>query len=74
VTVTWADGRAGFETVRVAKGSPARPLTADERLEKVRACASALLADRFDAFVDLAGRLEALTDVRELTRLLGHVA
>jgi 2-methylcitrate dehydratase PrpD len=74
VTVTWANGRTDFETVRVAKGSPARPLTADERLEKVRACASALLADRFDAFVDLAGRLEALTDVRQLTRLLGPVA
>jgi 2-methylcitrate dehydratase PrpD len=70
VTVRWADGRADSETVRVAKGSPARPLTRAERLEKAGVCASSLLRERFAPFVEQVERLEAVADVRQVTALL----
>ncbi len=71
VTAVFASGERDSERVRHARGSPARPLSDSERLEKVRACAApALGAERTERLIATVERFEELSDVRPLTSLL----
>lgn len=72
VVVTLRDGEKLEETVTRTHGTPADPLTEDERLAKFHECATTLAGDQQrDRIVDLTGRLGALADVRELAHALG---
>lgn len=77
---TWAAARAGLRDGRVVseqclhyRGSIANPMTREERLEKTRTCGGLILnsAD-MERVIDMGEVLEALPDVRELTRILEH--
>ncbi len=71
VRVEFASGASDEARVRHARGSPARPLSALERLEKVRDCAAPVLGlDGAEALADAVDGLERLADVRGLARLL----
>lgn len=62
-------GRADF-----GKGSPANPMSDEELSEKFRQCAAwgGLDRERTKAVLDLVWRIEELSDVTELTRLLAR--
>lgn len=59
-------------TATRSHGSPADPLTDEERLGKFHECAATLASEgQRDRLVDLTARLDTLADVRELTAVLG---
>jgi 2-methylcitrate dehydratase PrpD len=66
--------RSGFrasERVRVARGSPEKPMTQEERLNKARACAAPALGEpRTEELIRRVEDLERLTDVGALCALL----
>lgn len=77
---TWAvarvglrDGRELSEQCRHYRGSIANPMSRDERLSKVRACARRSLrpAD-VERIIDMVEALETLPDLRQLMAVLGH--
>lgn len=70
VRVKFIDGGSDEETVRVAKGSPARPLSRAECLAKFLDGATPSLGERAPLIPDFVQRLEALPEVRELCALL----
>jgi len=70
VRVRFVGGRGDEETVDVAKGSPARPLTREESLAKFIGGAVPALGDRASRVPDAVQRLETLTSIRELCDLL----
>ena len=77
---TWAvarvglrDGRELSEQCRHYRGSIANPMSRDERLSKVRACAQrSLQAADVERVIDMVEALETLPDLRQLMVLLGH--
>ena len=72
VVVTLRDGDQLEATANRAHGSPADPLTEDERIGKFHECAATLASDeQRTRIVDLVGRLDKLADVRELSAALG---
>ena len=77
---TWAvarvglrDGRELSEQCRHYRGSIANPMSRDERLSKVRACAQRSLqpAD-IERVIGMVEALETLPDLRQLMGILGH--
>jgi 2-methylcitrate dehydratase PrpD len=77
---TWAvarvglrDGRELSERCRHYRGSIANPMSRDERLSKVRACARRSLqpAD-VERLIGMVEALETLPDLRQLMVILGH--
>jgi 2-methylcitrate dehydratase PrpD len=77
---TWAvarvglrDGRELSEQCRHYRGSIANPMSRDERLSKVRACARRSLqpAD-VERIIGMVEALETLPDLRQLMVILGH--
>jgi 2-methylcitrate dehydratase PrpD len=77
---TWAvarvglrDGRELHEQCRHYRGSIANPMSREERLSKVGACAQRSLqpAD-IDRVIGMVETLETLSDLRPLLGLLGH--
>ena len=59
-------------TATRSHGSPADPLTDEERLGKFYECAAMLASEaQRDRLVDLTSRLDTLADLRELTAVLG---
>jgi len=77
---TWAvarvglgDGREFSEQCRHYRGSIANPMSRDEHLHKVRACARRSLqpAD-IERVIGLVETLETLPDLRQLMGILGH--
>jgi 2-methylcitrate dehydratase PrpD len=75
VVVTLRDGEQLDATANRAHGNPADPLSDEERLAKFHECAAALApVEQRDRVVELAGRLDSLPDVGELTAVLGAPA
>src|SRR5262245_25164019 len=75
VTMRLRDGRQLQRRVQVAKGQPGNPLTEAELTVKFRDCAArALPAERAQALLAAVERLETVSDVNALTRLLGSGA
>lgn len=73
VTVTLKDGRTLRENVTAHHGDAANPITHQELLNKFTALARDTLGEaRTGQVIDVVSRLDELTDVRELTRLLGQ--
>lgn len=70
VRVRFSGGRSDEETVHVAKGSPARPLTGAERLTKFLDGATPTLSEGARLIPDVVQKLESVDDIRELTQLL----
>jgi 2-methylcitrate dehydratase PrpD len=71
VVVKLRGGEALEATATRSHGSPADPLTDDERLGKFHECASTLASKgQRDQIVELTARLGSLPDVRELTAAL----
>jgi hypothetical protein len=70
VRVKFIGGGSDEETVHVAKGSPARPLTRAECLAKFFDLAAPSLGDRATRVPDAVERLETLASIRELCDLL----
>jgi len=77
---TWAvarvslrDGQELSEQCRHYRGSIANPMSRDERLSKVRACAQRSLqpAD-VERVIGMVEALETLPDLRQLMGILGH--
>lgn len=66
------DGRTVSARVDVAKGSATLPMTEDEVARKFRECAefAGCPGPRAEQIIDRVLHLEAVTDIRELTRLL----
>jgi 2-methylcitrate dehydratase PrpD len=77
---TWAvarvglgDGRELSEQCRHYRGSIANPMTRDERLSKVRACAQrSLQPEDVERVIGMVEALETLADLRQLMGILGH--
>jgi 2-methylcitrate dehydratase PrpD len=75
VVVKLHGGEALEATVTRSHGSPADPLTEEERLGKFHECAATLARDdQRQRILDLTSRLDTLADVRELTAALGAPA
>jgi 2-methylcitrate dehydratase PrpD len=70
VRVKFVGGRSDEETIRVAKGSPASPLTRAECLAKYFDLAAPSLDDRAGRVPEAVQRLETLASIRELCDLL----
>jgi 2-methylcitrate dehydratase PrpD len=70
VRVWFTGGGSDEETVHVAKGSPARPLTRAERATKFLDGATPALGDGARLVPAAVQRVEALSDIRELCSLL----
>jgi 2-methylcitrate dehydratase PrpD len=71
VTVTLTDGRTLVKRVDQAKGQPRNPLSDAELEVKFRDAAGRLLpAERVDALLAAAWKLETVTDVSAVARLL----
>ena len=77
---TWAVARVGLRAGRELheqcchyRGSIANPMSRDERLNKVRACARRSLqpAD-VERIIGMVEELETLPDLRQLMVILGH--
>jgi len=71
VEVTLGDGRALRAVVRDAVGSPARPLSPEDFAAKVAACCEGrldIVAQK--DLIEACARLENLSDIRDLTRLV----
>jgi 2-methylcitrate dehydratase PrpD len=72
VVVTTRGGEQLEATANRSHGSPADPLTEEERLGKFHECAATLASDdQRERLVDLTGRLRSLPDVRELAATIG---
>jgi len=72
VRITLADGRTLVRRVDQAKGQPRNPLTDAELDVKFRDAAGRVLpADRVEALLGAARKLETVPDVAEVARLLG---
>jgi 2-methylcitrate dehydratase PrpD len=73
VGIELADGRKVSGRADFGKGSPANPMTDAELSDKFRQCAAwgGVPAARAEAILETLWRIESLTDVNELTRLLG---
>ena len=72
VVVRLRDGAELDEVVARAHGTPADPLSDDERIGKFHECAATLAStDQRDRIVDLTARLDSLADVCELTAAIG---
>jgi 2-methylcitrate dehydratase PrpD len=68
VTVVMEDGRRFQATNDLTRGNMENPLSREELVGKFAECTDPLLdADRRDALLGLCDRLEALSDIRELT-------
>ncbi len=75
VVVTLSDGRRFEEMVNRSHGSPADPLSEEERLGKFEECASTLAGHaQRKKIVELTARLDLLTDVGELAAALAAPA
>ncbi|HET6951029.1 MAG TPA: MmgE/PrpD family protein [Acidimicrobiales bacterium] len=71
VIVTLRDGERLEEVATRSHGSPADPLTDDERLAKFHECAGTLAPqEQRDRVIELTTRLDSLADVGELTAVL----
>ena len=67
VVVTLKNGNVLEETVKVAHGTPADPLSVDEINDKFHECAGEALPETpRDKIIDLCWRLESLDNVREI--------
>jgi hypothetical protein len=66
VRVVFDGGGSDEETVRIAKGSPARPLTGAECLTKFLEGASAVLGTGAGRIPDVVASLETAATVRDL--------
>jgi 2-methylcitrate dehydratase PrpD len=72
VVLTSRDGEQLEETVARTHGTPADPLTEDERLAKFHECAGTLAPEaQRERIVDLTSRLDSLDDVGDLSRATG---
>jgi 2-methylcitrate dehydratase PrpD len=77
---TWAvarvglsDGREISEQCRHYRGSIANPMSRDEHLSKVRACAQrSLQPPEIERVISMVETLETLPDLRQLMAILGH--
>lgn len=73
LSITLRDGRMLVEPVEAVLGSPERPLSRAQHLEKFTRCAAAgalpLLAERIHTIVDAVDQLEQLADMRDLVNL-----
>jgi len=72
VRVDFFDGDADTETVRLARGSPGRPMSDAERFAKFRACASTLIGAGVEEVRALSQGLETMTKIRDFTALFGR--
>jgi 2-methylcitrate dehydratase PrpD len=72
IEIELADGRQIRGQADFGKGSPANPMTDAELSDKFRQCAAwgGLDQDHTQAVLDLVWKIEALTNVHELMRLL----
>ena len=72
IEVHLADGKVLRGRADFGKGSPANPMSDAELSEKFRQCAAwgGLSPEQSQAVLDLVWKIETLTDVNELTRLL----
>ena len=72
VEIELEDGRKIGGRIDYGKGSKANPMTDGEVAAKFRLCAAytGFPAERAEEVIETVGRLEALTDIRELTTLL----
>lgn len=75
IEIELVDGKVVRGQADFGKGSPANPMTDDELSEKFRQCAAwgGLTSAQAKAVLDLVWRIEELSDVNELTRLLRRV-
>jgi 2-methylcitrate dehydratase PrpD len=73
VDIELADDRAVSGRADFGKGSPANPMSDAELSDKFRQCAAwgGVPTARAAAILEKLWRIESLTDVNELTRLLG---
>jgi 2-methylcitrate dehydratase PrpD len=72
IEIEMDDGRLIAGRADFGKGSPANPMTDEELSEKFRQCAAwgGLDKPRTDALLRMLWKIESLTDVNELTKLL----
>jgi 2-methylcitrate dehydratase PrpD len=75
VTITLQDGREYKEEVEHCLGSVERPMTFEDVTRKFRECATCALkplpATKVEKVIELANRLEKLSDATEIIKLLG---
>jgi 2-methylcitrate dehydratase PrpD len=70
-TVTLADGRTLFETVRIPLGHPSRPLSREQLFGKFHECTDPILGEEKSRhIISVVDSLEELADVREMAALL----
>jgi 2-methylcitrate dehydratase PrpD len=71
VSIALRSGFRASERVKLARGAPARPLTEEERLRKVRGCAAPVLGEeRCERLIAAVAALEDVRDARALSALL----
>jgi 2-methylcitrate dehydratase PrpD len=72
VAVHLRDGRVFKDQADFAKGSPADPMTFEEVAGKFRGCAAFAHwpKDKTEKLIEVVGKLEQSSDVRELSALL----
>jgi 2-methylcitrate dehydratase PrpD len=70
VKIVTTDGRSFAKVVENPLGSLERPMSFDDCARKFADCAKNLDPKRVETIIDLVGRLEQLTDIREIIRLL----
>jgi 2-methylcitrate dehydratase PrpD len=73
VEVRLANGRVISGQADFAKGSPQKPMTFDDAIDKFRGCAeyARLPKGKIDSVIAKVQRLETLEDMRGFTRILG---
>jgi 2-methylcitrate dehydratase PrpD len=73
LSITLRDGRTLVEPVEAVLGSPERPLSHSQHLQKFARCASAgaqpLASERIKAIIHAVDQLEELADMRDLVNL-----
>ncbi|MFH1486223.1 MAG: MmgE/PrpD family protein [Chloroflexota bacterium] len=74
VELKMKDGRVYSHTEEFAYGHPRNPISKDDISRKFADCAShsaqAVTKDNVEGIIQMAGRLETVSDVRQITRLL----
>ncbi len=72
IEIELADGKIVKGQADFGKGSPANPMSDDELSEKFRQCAAwgGLDRERANAILALVWKIESLTDVNDLVKLL----
>jgi 2-methylcitrate dehydratase PrpD len=70
VKIVTSDGKAFAKVVENPLGSLERPMSFDDCARKFSDCARNLDSKRVEKIIDLVGKLEQLTDIREIIRLL----